>query len=354
MNLKLNHKILTLIFIIYFSMSFGQKVEFTVPKNIEVLENIIFDFENDFTKNDGMAAAAAASDGGFSTTIDLHNLKYDADYKNPYLELAVNKGAKPKQFIQRASWNVTLAKISKKSTKVSIFLENITPDSWSKKEVDVKQTKSTGKLEKEIKEFLLNHKGAKTSSAQAVADAAAPTSDQMEEAEVQAEAQMAEIENRRLIEKTTSKKLQGLFSKKQFISLPTTADTFTKLLQIQPSEPECETCKGGKYSSWDIEEVFNMIYAKMNDGEEYYALQYYGDKKVSGLPYGLIFNESSPTECQTKFARYNAQLYQTTVDTDENSSKALTVVTFKMNTNFVRLEFGNQYLTRLVVSNKEQ
>ncbi|WP_162926070.1 hypothetical protein [Chryseobacterium aurantiacum] len=350
MNLKLNHKILTLIFIICFSMSFGQKVEFTVPKNIEILENVIFNFENDFTKNESMDAAASTAVGSFSTNINLYNLKYDAGSKNPYLELALNKGAKPKQFIQQASWNVTLTKISKKSTKVSIFLENITPDSWSKKEVDVKQSKSTGKLEKEIKEFLLNQKESKTLSAQAVADAAAPASDQMAEAE----AQIAEIENRRTIEKTTSQKLQGLFGKKQFISLPTTADTFTKFLQIQPTEPECENCKGGKYSSWDIEEVFNLIYAKMNDGEEYYALQYYGDKKVSGLPYGLVFNESSPTECQTKFARYKAQLYQTTVETDENTSKALTVVTFKMNTNFVRLEFGNQYLTRLVVSNKEQ
>ncbi|AZA63871.1 hypothetical protein EG345_03595 [Chryseobacterium carnipullorum] len=96
-----------------------------------------------------------------------------------------------------------------------------------------------------------------------------------------------------------------------------------------------------------------MIYANMNGGEEYYAIQYYGEDSVSGLPFGLVFNESSPSECKQKFARYNAQLYQTTVDTDENSARALTVVTFKMNSSFVRLEFGNQYLTRLVVSNKE-
>ncbi len=90
---------------------------------------------------------------------------------------------------------------------------------------------------------------------------------------------MEEFDNRKLIHQTTSKKLQSLFSKKQFITLPTTADTFTNLLQIQPSELECENCKSGKYASWDIEEVFNLIYARMNDGEEYYALQYYGDKK---------------------------------------------------------------------------
>lgn len=335
-----------------FSLSFAQKVEFTVPKNILVLENIIFDFKNDFTKD--IAADAAAMEDDFSTTVDLFNLTYDAGNKNPYLNLALNKGAKNKQFIERASWTVTFKKISKKSTKVSIDLESIVPDRWSKKEVDVKLTKSTGKVENEIKEFLLTYKKPK-SSAQATADAAAePTEAQIATAEAQAVAQMEELDNRRLIEKTTSKKLQALFNKKQFITLPATADTFTKALQIQPSELECENCKDGKYSSWDIDEVFNLIYAKMNDGLEYYALQYYGDQKVSGLPYGLVFNESSASECKTKFARYNAQLYQTTVEVDANTSSAVTVVSFKMDNRFVRLEFGNQYLTRLLVSNKEQ
>ncbi len=96
-----------------------------------------------------------------------------------------------------------------------------------------------------------------------------------------------------------------------------------------------------------------MIYVNMNHGLNYYALQYYGDQMVSGLPYGLVFNGSSPSECKTKFAKYNAQLYQTSVEVDENTSKALTVVAFKMNTSHVRLEFGNEYLTRLVISNKE-
>uniref|UniRef100_UPI0032195A0B hypothetical protein n=1 Tax=Chryseobacterium sp. TaxID=1871047 RepID=UPI0032195A0B len=343
MELKSNYKLFTVMSMLCFSLSFAQKVEFTVPKNILVLENIIFDFKNDFTKD--IAVDAAAMEDDFSTTVDLFNLKYDAGNRNPYLNLALNKGAKTKQFIERASWTVTFKKISKKSTKVSIDLESIVPDRWSKKEVDVKLTKSTGKVENEIKEFLLHYKKPKSSPAEATADAAAePSEAQIAAAEAQAVAQMEELDNRRLIEKTASKKLQALFNKKQLITLPTTANTFTKLLQIEPSELECGDCKNGKYSSWDIEGVFNMIYAKMNGGEEYYALQYYGDKKVSGLPYGLIFNESSASECKTKFARYNAQLYQTTVDVDANTSSALTVVTFKMNGSFVRLEFGNQYL----------
>lgn len=350
MKFKLNHKIATLVFIICFSLSFGQKVEFTVPKNIETLENIIFKFENKFTKDEPKAAAAGGE--SFSTTVDLYNLKYEAGNSNPYLELALKKGAKPKQFIEQANWNVTFNKISKKNTKVTIFLETVVPDRLSKKEVDTKLTRSTGKVEKEIQEFLLHYKESKTSAA-SDAMVAVDAAD-VAAAEAQAEAAIADIQARNSIKKTTSGKLQALFSKKEFISLPTSSDAITKLLQIQPREIECGDCKNGKYSSWDIDEVFNLIYTRMNDGQEYYALQYYDDQKVGGLPYGLVFNESSPTECKKKFARYNAQLYQTTVDTDANSSSVLTVVTFKMNTNFVRLEFGNQYLSRIVVSNKEQ
>ena len=168
----------------------------------------------------------------------------------------------------------------------------------------------------------------------------------------QTDDQIAAVEAKQSQKKVTSKYLQDLFSKKQFISLPTNSDQIAKLLKTDPSEMDCESCKNGKYSNWDFEN-FNMIYANMTSGEEYYAIQYYGNDAVSGLPYGLVFNDSSPSECKTKFARYNAQLYQTTVDGDENTAKALTVVTFKMNSTFVRLEFGNEYLSRLVISNKE-
>lgn len=345
MKIKTNHKLSILILLLSFSLYFGQKVEFNVPKDIETLQNSIFYFQNDFTKDE--AKAAAASDSDFSTTVDLYNLKYDADAKNPYLDLALKNGSKPKQFIQQAIWNVNMKKVSSKSTKVTVFLEKVIPDSWSKKEVDTKLTKSTGKVEKEIKEFLLTYKRTEPSNdydaslADSVAattyTTAVTTTDMIEENPKQ---------------KKVSKKLQTLFGKKQFIALPATSDTFTKLLQVSPSELECKDCTGGKYSNWDFDD-FNMIYANMSTGLEYYAIQYYGEDMVSGLPHGLVFNDSSPSECKQKFARYNAQLYQTVGDTNENSEKALTVVTFKMNSSFVRLEFGNEYLTRLVISNKE-
>lgn len=344
MKIKPNHKLSILIFILSFSLYFGQKVEFNVPKDIETLQNSIFDFKNDFTQDE--AKAAAASDTDFTTTVDLYHLKYEGDQKNPYLTLALKNGAKSKQFIQQAVWNVNMKKVSAKSTKVTVFLEKVIPDSWSKKEVDTKLTKSTGKVEKEIKEFLLNYKRPELSN-----------DDSSETDSVAATTYTTAVTTTDMIaenpkQEKKSKKLQSLFGKKQFIALPATSDTFTKLLQVQPTQPECKDCKGGKYSNWDFDD-FNMIYATMSTGLEYYAIQYYGQDMVSGLPHGLVFNDSSPSECKQKFARYNAQLYQTVGETEENSEKALTVVTFKMNSSFVRLEFGNEYLTRLVISNKE-
>ncbi|AYN00051.1 hypothetical protein [Chryseobacterium sp. 3008163] len=345
-----NYKLFLTLFILISTLNFGQKTEFTVPKNIEELQNTLFDFKNDFTRDE--AKAAAAGDNEFSTTVDLYDLKFDANEKNPYLNLAVKNGAKPKQFIQKATWNVSMKKVSAKSTKISVFLEEINPDSWSKKEVDVKLTKSTGKLEKEVKEFLLNSKTKALSKGLEAVEDSAIDAETVAMMNAQADEQIAAVEVKQAQKKMTSKYLQNLFAKKQFINLPTSAEQLTKLLKTDPSEMECETCKNGEYSNWDFEN-FNMIYANMTSGEEYYAIQYYGEDAVSGLPYGLVFNDSSPSECKDKFARYKAQLYQTTVGVDENTSKALTVVTFKMNTSFVRLEFGNEYLTRIVISNKE-
>ncbi|WP_265129836.1 hypothetical protein [Chryseobacterium oranimense] len=343
MKIKPNHKFSILVFILSFGLCFAQKTEFNIPKDIETLQNTIFYFQNDYTKDE--PKAAAASDKDFSTTVDLYDLKYDGAAKNPYLDLALKSGAKSKQFIQQATWTVNMKKVSSKNTKVTVYLEKLIPDSWSKKEVDTKLTKSTGKVEQEIKEFLTTYKPSEAAAGAEVADAS-------EAATTYSDVPTLPTEEGTPKQKKTSKYLQNLFSKKQFIALPATSAVFTKLLQTDPSELECKDCKNGKYSSWDFDD-FNMIYANMNDGREYYAIQYYGSDMVSGLPYGLVFNDSSPSECKQKFARYNAKLYQTTVDTDEMTSSALTVVAFKMNSSFVRLEFGNQYLTRLVISNKE-
>ncbi|WP_435524739.1 hypothetical protein [Chryseobacterium indoltheticum] len=51
-------KLFLALLILVFALNFGQKTEFTVPKDIEALQNTIFDFTNDFTKDEPKAAAA--------------------------------------------------------------------------------------------------------------------------------------------------------------------------------------------------------------------------------------------------------------------------------------------------------
>jgi hypothetical protein len=104
MKMKLGRRLSLLLFIISFSLYFGQKAEFTMPQNIET-QSAVFNFSNDFTKDE---PKAVATDGeAFSATVDLYNLEYGTGYKKTYLKPALKKGAKAQQFIQHTSWNVT-------------------------------------------------------------------------------------------------------------------------------------------------------------------------------------------------------------------------------------------------------
>lgn len=347
MNIK---KHLILLYVCLFINVFGQKKEFVINQNQDVVFSKISDFKNDYTEN-GIQAGIDSLDGEQVTYIVLENIRE----QDSYLTLKLNKNAKAEQFLQKAIWKTSTKAINPSTTKVTIELESIQLDDFSKKDMDSKQTKSTGKLEKEIEAYL------KDSSIYIISEdktdneypEAIDVSSEVVDAVATAAKQQIDFENitnRKIAVSTTLKTLFG----KGLISLPTTDKKFSQLLKKSPNILSCEDCINKEFYSWDFEDYFNIIYVKMNDNLEYYSLQYSGEKEVSGLPYGLAFNGSSPTECRDKFARYDAQLYQTTVNVDENTSNALTVVTFKMNTSYIRLEFGNEYLTKIILSNQEQ
>lgn len=349
--MKSFRKYLLILLLFCISFSYAQKSEFVVSRNIETLLSKLMYFENIYTGSPGIFDAVSSKDDKeYSTEIDLKNMEFE-DKANTYLTLGLNKGAIAKQFIQRATWTVTLKEQTKNSTKVSVELTKITPDQWSKKEVNTKATKSTGKLEAEVKSFLMDES---TNIAENVEEY---NSDETSDSAVSAvkdaafNSMIAAGDAQRNKKTVISKNLQKLFGK-DFISIPVQTSVFTNALNVKPTEMECAACENGLYYNWDFDD-FNLIHAKTMDGNEYYALKYFGDNKVKGLPYVLVFSDSSPEECKVKFARFNSQLYQTTINIDQNSDRALTVVDFKKDKNFVRLEFGNEYLTRIIVSNKE-
>ena len=136
-------------------------------------------------------------------------------------------------------------------------------------------------------------------------------------------------------------------TKNDFIKLPTNKEYFTKIIGKEPSEAFCETCKDQKYLSWDFDD-FNLIYGFMKDNKPFYAIQYYGEDAVSGLPFNIVFNETSMTECTTVFARYNAQWYQTFGDEESDNSTKFNVE-FKKGNDNIQFEFKNKSLIRLLV-----
>lgn len=152
--------------------------------------------------------------------------------------------------------------------------------------------------------------------------------------------------------KVTNPYFQLIFPKKQLLNLPTSATEISKLLRTDANELDCDACENGKNASWDFD-GFNMIYYRLTSGEEAYAIQYYGNDAVAGLPYNLVFNESTAEECYYRLKKYNASIYQTTQEVDAMTSSAISVVSFKVNGLFVNLEFGNGFLSRMVVSNKK-
>ena len=163
-----------------------------------------------------------------------------------------------------------------------------------------------------------------------------------------------ENENQAVVsqKKVTSPYFHLLFPKKELLRLPTSATEISKLLRTDAKELDCDACENGKNASWDFD-GFNMIYYRLTSGEEAYAIQYYGNDAVAGLPHDLVFNESTAEECYYKLKKYNARLYRTTVEVDAMTSQAVSVVSFKVNGMFVNLEFGNGFLSRMVVSNKQ-
>lgn len=150
--------------------------------------------------------------------------------------------------------------------------------------------------------------------------------------------------------KFNAEKLKSLFREK-FSVFPSN-DEITSALGVYPESLSCENCSNGNFYSWNLDQ-FNLINVSMTDGLQYYSLEYFGKDKIQGLPEGLIFNETTAEEAKYKFTNSNAQIYQESVTVNQSMSRAITVVTFEKESKFIKLNFGNEFLTKIIVSNKE-
>ncbi|WP_413531962.1 hypothetical protein [Empedobacter brevis] len=332
--MKIN-QIFTILFIVLFSIyTKAQETKFSINKPFKEVVSLVSNFNNDFTPTDRIGEAVA-SENEFKTTISLEKLKVDKD--SEYFSLAYKKPSEEMQFIKEAKWEVSINGNPNNSTEVKVKLSSIEPDIESKKIIDTKKSKSTGKLEEEIKTYLTNNNYTINESTDSL------VSDYSEEFDISDIPDQFEFKE---LEKLESKILKKLF-KNDFIKLPANKEYFTKIIGTDPKELYCEACKDDKYWSWDFDD-FNLIYGFMKDSKPFYAIQYYGEDAVSGLPFNVVFNETSMTECKNIFARYNAQWYQNVGD-EESDNTAKFNVEFKKGNDNIQFEFINQSLKRLLV-----
>lgn len=91
----------------------------------------------------------------------------------------------------------------------------------------------------------------------------------------------------------------------------------------------------------------------MNDGSESITINNFSNSIVTGLPLGLLFNQSTAEECFYKFKKHKAVRYQESYEVNDIESSAFTVVEFSIDTVFYKLSFVNDdLLTGIVISTK--
>ncbi|NRS87178.1 hypothetical protein HNQ02_000078 [Flavobacterium sp. 7E] len=130
---------------------FAQEKEFIVNDNLDNLISKASSFQSSLY--DGMTDASM-SDTKFETDLIVENEEYDSAINDNYLKIKLTT-----PLSITSNWNLVLQKISSSQTKVSVTLAKAVSNN---KVLKMEQTASSGKLEKDLKEYLTsNGKGSK-------------------------------------------------------------------------------------------------------------------------------------------------------------------------------------------------
>nr|WP_199158963.1 hypothetical protein [Pedobacter sp. ASV2] len=329
--MKIKHLILGLL-LLKASLSFAQEKEFTVSKNFNTTIDLVSKFQSQLANQE---FDAVKSDNMFATDIAINKEQYGLTQKDNFL--LIKYKSKPTKATVSSTWNITLKKISANKTAVKVRLAKIDADKISKSQIDATKTTSSGKLEKMLKNFI-----ERNTDKEEYIIGTTSTEEAVDVAEAAA------------INQSTNADLGKLLDKNKMIPLPVTVDYFTKKLGFEPRTAENELCEKGIYYIWDLENEVNLIYSRLKDKNQYASIAYFGDEKISGLPLGLIFNESTFDQCKSKFAKYKPTWHQETTEVSATESKAFLILEFKVNQYYVQLGFyNNKYVTSVQVSTKK-
>ncbi|WP_316802467.1 hypothetical protein [Pedobacter nototheniae] len=325
--MKIKH-LLTCLLFLKATYSFAQQKTFTVDKNLNETIDLVSKFQSQLTNQE---FDAVKGDDIFLTDIAINKEQYSLSSKDNFLILKYKN--KPVKAIISSSWNIKLQGITGNKTTITLSLKKIDPDRTSKPQIDLTKTKSSGKLEAMLKNFIESN----TDKEEYVLNTPGNNN----------ALDVAQATN-------TNINLGVLLDKNKLIPLPVTVDYFTKRLGLEPKTAENELCEKGIYYIWDLENGVNFIYSRLKDKNQYASIAYFGDEKISGLPLGLTFNESTFEQCKYRFAKYKPSWQQETTEVSATESKAFLILEFKVNQYFVQLGFyNNKYVTSVQVSTKK-
>jgi hypothetical protein len=299
---------------------FGQQKTYIIDKNLNQVVNKFSDYKNDFGSLDVMAG----TDNEIVTTYKIKHEDYFNSTGGRYLKLAYSNRPSSSSLVD-SDWDIIFRKTNDDKVECTITLKKIMPSMPAR-------SNSTGKLEKEITDFLQDE----------IMNGEERTS--VEVFEVNDSSQQKNIPN--------FQPFRTLLNEKKVISLPNTLTNFIDKLGSNPIILSNEACENNEYYSWNFSNEVNLIYFRLKNQNQAYSLSYFGDNVIEGLPLGLSFRQTTFQSCKAKYAKYSAKWHQETEeDPNTNTSRAYTVLEFRMESYFVTLGFyDNEHLSSIQLS----
>lgn len=332
--------------------SYAQKKPFIINKSLNDVINLYqTSYTNDLEEIDAVQEVSD-NEADYFTFIKIVNEDYLNGSDNHYLILE-NTGISSKVQLVNSEWNIEFNKIKENKTECIITLQKIIPHKNSKASINVSKSISSGVLEQEIADFLENNDAIQDAE---VVEDYAEDAVEVDSAYVDFDGYAAEsVEVDSVLAVYTDidfANFTKMLNAKKMIALPNNLAFFTKNIGESPNIIENETCKNNEYYNWSFSNEVDLIYFILKDSNQAYSLSYFGEEKITGLPLGLVFNQTTFEQCKKKFAANGAKSHQETEeDSEGESSRAFLVMEFKLEKYFVTLGFyNNDYLTSIQIS----
>lgn len=147
------------ILLLNITLSIAQEKVFIVNRNFDKVIDRVSQFQSALVSDGGFDAAK--SDKVFSTNILIKNEKYGRGTRNNYLVLKY-KSQSMKALVS-TTWDIKLTKVTPVKTKITVSLVKIESDQSSRLKIDILKSVSSGKLEKQLKDYVLSTKTTITS-----------------------------------------------------------------------------------------------------------------------------------------------------------------------------------------------